>query len=42
MGLIFYPSHTGQTKLNYDLNVNISVALYITIICTYKMYNTTL
>ena len=39
---MFYPSHLGKTNLNYDLNVNRSVALYITNICTCKMYNTIL
>ena len=39
---MFYPNHSGKTNLNYDLNVNRSVALYITNICTCKMYNTIL
>ena len=42
MGLMFYPSYSWKTNLNYDLKVNSSVALYITIICTCKMYNTIL
>ena len=33
MGLTFYPSHSGKTKLNYDLKVNSSVALNVTNIC---------
>ena len=42
IGLMFYPNHSGKTNLNYDLNVNRSLALYITIVCTCKIYNTIL
>ena len=35
---IFYPSRSEKTNLNDDLNVNSSVALHITTICTCKMY----